>query len=196
MDQYSELQEAANILREGIEDIADLVDMASRQTVQVEALLKQQASVISSIGSSIQAARVVPVSRLVPGLRRIVRTVSSDLNKSVKVKVLNEVGSLERDDYARCQTILEHMVRNALDHGLESSEERLHKGKPASGVIQIRAARARNRVEITLSDDGRVTVALRDCELPEPGSFLTKTLLDVPIVAVRGSDGQHIGMLQ
>jgi chemosensory pili system protein ChpA (sensor histidine kinase/response regulator) len=87
MDQYSELQEAANILREGVEDLADLVEFASRQNVQVEALLKQQANVISSIGSSIRSARVVPVSRLIPGLRRLVRTVSVDLNKTVSLQV-------------------------------------------------------------------------------------------------------------
>lgn len=155
MDQYSELQEAANILREGVEDLADLVEFASRQNVQVEALLKQQANVISSIGSSIRAARVVPVSRLVPGLRRLVRTVSVDLGKTVSFQVLNELGTLDRDDYARCQTILEHMMRNALDHGIEPEQARLEAGKPAVGQITIDISKAGADTIITLSDDGR-----------------------------------------
>ncbi len=155
MDQYSELQEAANILREGVEDLADLVDFATRQNTQVEALLKQQTGVISSIGSSIRAARVVPVSRLIPGLRRLVRTVSVDLNKTVSFQVLNELGTLDRDDYARCQTILDHMVRNALDHGIESADERTAAGKPLDGLVTIDIRKAGADAVITLADDGR-----------------------------------------
>ena len=155
MDQYSELQEAANILREGVEDLADLVDFATRQNTQIEALLKHQTNVISSIGSSIRAARVVPVSRLMPGLRRLVRTVSVDLNKTVTFQVLNELGTLDRDDYARCQTILDHMVRNALDHGIEPADERVAADKPAEGLITIDIRKAGADAVITLSDDGR-----------------------------------------
>ena len=155
MDQYSELQEAANILREGVEDLADLVDFATRQNAQIEALLKQQTKVISSIGTSIRGARVVPVSRLIPGLRRLVRTVSVDLDKTVSFQVLNELGTLDRDDYARCQTILDHMVRNALDHGIERAEDRLAAGKPADGMVTIDIRKAGADAIITLADDGR-----------------------------------------
>ncbi len=155
MDQYSEIQEAANILREGVEDLADLIEIASRNNAQAEALLKQQATVISSIGSSIRAARVVPVSRLMPGLRRLVRTVSNDLDKEVAFRVANEVGTLDRDDYARCQTILEHMVRNALDHGIETAAERREAGKPSVGQITVDIRMAGADSVIVLSDDGR-----------------------------------------
>ncbi len=155
MDQYSELQEVANILREGIEDLADLVNLASRHNSQVEVLLKQQSAVISSLGSSVRAARVVPVSRLMPGLRRLVRTVSNDLGKNVTFRVDNEVGTLDRDDYARCQIILEHMVRNALDHGIESPDIRQQSGKPMAGRISVDVRRAGANTVITLMDDGR-----------------------------------------
>lgn len=155
MDQYSELQEAASILREGVEDLADLVDVVSRQNTQIETLLKQQSSVISSISSSIQGARVVPVSRLMPGLRRIVRTVSTDLGKVVSFKVLNETGALDRDHYARLQVILEHMVRNALDHGIESPEQRVAMGKPTGGRITIDVRKSGSDYLIRLSDDGK-----------------------------------------
>ncbi len=155
MDQYSELQEAASILREGVEDLADLVDVVSRQNMQIETLLKQQSSVISSISSSIQGARVVPVSRLMPGLRRIVRTVSTDLGKIVSFKSLNETGALDRDHYARLQVILEHMVRNALDHGIESPDERMAMGKPTSGRITIDVRKSGGDYVVRLADDGR-----------------------------------------
>tara|TARA_R110002073_G_scaffold14482_4_gene59067 strand:- start:15577 stop:19491 length:3915 start_codon:yes stop_codon:yes gene_type:complete len=155
MDQYSELQEAASILREGVEDLGDLIELLGRQNAQVETLLKQQSSVISSISSSIQAARVVPVSRLMPGLRRIVRTVSTDLGKVVTFKVLNEIGALDRDHYARLQVVLEHMVRNALDHGIEAPEDRLAAGKSNAGRISIDVRKSGGNYLIRLADDGR-----------------------------------------
>ena len=155
MDQYSELQEAANILREGVEDLSDLVDVLARQNAHVEALLKQQSMVISSISSAIQGARVVPVSRLMPGLRRIVRTVSTDLGKVVSFQALNETGALDRDHYARLQVILEHMVRNALDHGIESPDERVAAGKPTGGLITVDVRKSGGDYVIRLSDDGR-----------------------------------------
>ncbi|MFK8047242.1 MAG: response regulator [Halioglobus sp.] len=155
MDQYSELQEAANFLREGVEDLDDLIHLSSRQNTVAEALLKQQASIISSLGSSIQAARVIPVSRLMPGLRRIVRTVSADLGKSVSFRVLNEVGTLDRDNHARCQIILEHMTRNALDHGIETPEVRAAAGKDTTGSITIEASKLGSDYIVTLSDDGK-----------------------------------------
>ncbi len=155
MDQYSELQEAASILREGVEDLGDLVDVVSRQNAQIEALLKQQSSVISGISSAIQGARVVPVSRLMAGLRRIVRTVSADLGKVVTFNVLNETGALDRDHYARLQVVMEHMVRNALDHGIEVPDERLAAGKPVGGRITIDVRKAGGDYIVRLSDDGK-----------------------------------------
>lgn len=155
MDQYSELQEAANILREGVEDLDDLIHLSNRQNTIAEALLKQQASVVSSLRTAIQDARVVPVSRLMPGLRRIARTVSSDLGKAVNFRVLNEVGTLDRDNHARCQIILEHMLRNALDHGVEKPEVRTAAGKDATGTITIDASKQGSDYIITLQDDGK-----------------------------------------
>ena len=186
MDQYTELQEAANILREGVEDLADLVDFASRQNAQVEALLKQQGGVIASIGSSIRAARVVPVSRLIPGLRRLVRTVSNDLGKDVSLQVLNELGTLDRDDFGRCQTILDHMVRNALDHGIECSDQRAAAGKAATGRVSIDIRKAGADAIITLADDGRGIdpEAMRESAL--------KKGLDIEVDALSDADAQRL----
>jgi len=182
MDQYSEIQEAANILREGVEDISELIAQTNRQNSMVEALLKQQASVISSLRGSIQATRVIPVSRLMPSLRRIIRTVSADLGKAVTFRVLQEIGSLDRDSHGRCQTILEHMVRNALDHGIESAEQRVIAGKPANGQITIDVRKEGSDYVISLSDDGRGM----DPEALREAAF--KRGLDVDVDALTDED--------
>jgi chemosensory pili system protein ChpA (sensor histidine kinase/response regulator) len=184
MDQYSEIQEAANILREGVEDLNELIAQTNRQNTLVEALLKQQASVIASLRGSIQAARVIPVSRLMPGLRRIIRTASSDLGKSVNFRVLQEVGSLDRDSHARCQVILEHMVRNALDHGIETPEQRASAGKPPSGLITIDVGKDGGDYVITLMDDGRGMdpAVLRDVAIKRGLNIDLETLSDEEVL--------------
>lgn len=155
MDQYTDMHEAASILREAVDDLDELARLASRHTSAAEALLKQQAGMVGTLGSSIRAARVVPVSRLMPGLRRIVRTVSAELGKAVVFRVVNESGKLDRDSHACCQIILEHMVRNALDHGIEAPGERVAAGKPDTGVISIDVRKQGSDYVISLSDDGR-----------------------------------------
>ncbi len=186
MDQYSELQEAANILREGVEDLGDLIQMCSRQNVIVEALLKQQASVISSLRSSIQDARVIPVSRLMPGVRRIVRTVGAELGKAVSFRVLNEVGSLDRDNFNRCQIILEHMVRNALDHGIEAPDERVVAGKPMTGRISVDVSKQGSEYVITLADDGRGI----DPDMMRETAF--DKALDLDVAALSDEEAQRL----
>ena len=138
MDQYSDIHEAASILREAVDDLDELARLAGRHTSAAEALLKQQAGMVASLGSSIRAARVVPVSRLMPGLRRI-----------------GEAGKLDRDSHACCQIILEHMVRNALDHGIEAPAERIAAGKSDTGVISIDVRKQGTDYVVSLSDDGR-----------------------------------------
>jgi chemosensory pili system protein ChpA (sensor histidine kinase/response regulator) len=155
MDQYSDIHEAASILREAVDDLDELARLAGRHTSAAEALLKQQAGMVASLGSSIRAARVVPVSRLMPGLRRIVRTVSAELGKAVNFRVISEAGKLDRDSHACCQIILEHMVRNALDHGIEPPAERISAGKSDTGVISIDVRKQGTDYVVSLSDDGR-----------------------------------------
>lgn len=155
MDQYSDIHEAASILREAVDDLDELARLAGRHTSAAEALLKQQAGMVASLGSSIRAARVVPVSRLMPGLRRIVRTVSAELGKAVMFRVISEAGKLDRDSHACCQIILEHMVRNALDHGIEAPAERIAAGKSDTGVISIDVRKQGTDYVVSLSDDGR-----------------------------------------
>mgnify|MGYP001358445509 FL=1 len=69
--------------------------------------------------------------------------------------MLQEIGSLDRDSHARCQIILEHMVRNALDHGIELAQQRVQAGKAGNGEITIDVHKDGGDYVITLADDGR-----------------------------------------
>jgi chemosensory pili system protein ChpA (sensor histidine kinase/response regulator) len=91
---------------------------------------------------------------MMPRLRRIVRQVSSELGKEVEFHVQNADGELDRNLLERMVPPLEHMLRNAVDHGIESVELRRGFGKPAAGRVDLRLTREGGDVVIEISDDG------------------------------------------
>ena len=100
-------------------------------------------------------ARLRPFGDVVPNLRRLVRDISAEIGKRVRLEVIGERTEVDRDILERLRAPLEHLLRNALDHGLETPEERAANGKPPQGTIRMRARHENGRLAITLSDDGR-----------------------------------------
>lgn len=98
--------------------------------------------------------RMVPFERLVPRLRRIVRQVAGELGKQVEFMVGNATGEMDRSVLERIVAPLEHMLRNAVDHGIESVERRRAAGKPEQGTIRLDLAREGGDILLTLADDG------------------------------------------
>src|SRR5690625_7166190 len=99
--------------------------------------------------------RMVPFTRLVPRLRRIVRQISSELGKQVHLKVNNAESELDRSLLERIIAPLEHMLRNTGDHGSEPSEDRTALDKPTQGHIALDITRAGGAVVLSIADDGR-----------------------------------------
>lgn len=99
-------------------------------------------------------SQMVHFARMVPRLRRGVRQVASELNKPIDFKVYNAEGEMDRRVLERIIPALEHMLRNAVDHGIESPAERLAAGKRAEGEIIMRFDRQGGDVVIVISDDG------------------------------------------
>lgn len=98
---------------------------------------------------------MVPFSRLVPRLQRIVRQTANELGKSVELTVINAEDELDRTILERITSPLEHMIRNAVDHGIETPDIRKQKGKNPTGSVVIEILREGGEVVISLSDDGR-----------------------------------------
>jgi two-component system chemotaxis sensor kinase CheA len=99
--------------------------------------------------------RTAPLLRVVDTLPRLAREVATTLGKSVEVELRGAELELDRAILDRLADPLVHLVRNAVDHGLESPEQRLQSGKPATGRIVVEARRERDHVRISVSDDGR-----------------------------------------
>jgi chemosensory pili system protein ChpA (sensor histidine kinase/response regulator) len=97
---------------------------------------------------------MVPFTRLAPRLNRIVRTISQELGKQVQLLVSASAGELDRSVLERMIPPLEHMLRNAVDHGIESPARRRELGKPETGRVQIRLQREASEIVIEIADDG------------------------------------------
>ena len=155
MDRYSQLQQLSRSLTESASDLVDLKRTLSEKVKDTEAVLLQQQRINSSLQEGLMRARMVPFSRMVPRLRRIVRQVASELNKQVSFELDNVEGEMDRSVLEHMVAPLEHMLRNAVDHGIESPAERLAASKPENGRILLSFAREGGDILLRLADDGR-----------------------------------------
>ncbi len=128
---------------------ADLGDSALEETVT------QSSRLITELRDEITASRMVPVSHVFDRFPRVVRDAARGVNKQVEFVVEGKDIELDRSMLDEIADSLVHMLRNAIDHGIESPEERVAKGKPAMGRLTLSAARERSAVVIRVSDDGK-----------------------------------------
>ncbi|WP_346838505.1 Hpt domain-containing protein [Microbulbifer sp. SAOS-129_SWC] len=154
MDRYSSIQTLSRSLLESTSDLMELRSTLGNKTRDTETLLLQQSRVNTELQEGLMRSRMVPFSRLVPRLRRIVRQVSAELGKQVDLVFSNVEGELDRSMLERMVAPLEHMLRNAVDHGIESPQQRAASGKAERGRITVALAREGSEVVITIGDDG------------------------------------------
>jgi two-component system chemotaxis sensor kinase CheA len=102
----------------------------------------------------VMAVRMVPLANVFRRYPRLVRDLSAALGKQISVEIAGEDTELDKQMIEQLGDPLTHLVRNAVDHGIESPEERLAAGKPAEGTIGLRAYQEGGNVVIAVSDDG------------------------------------------
>ena len=103
---------------------------------------------------SVMSIRLVPISIVFNRFPRMVREIAGKLGKLVELKTSGESTELDKNLIEKIADPLSHLVRNALDHGQETTEARLAKGKPATGTIQLKASQIGGRIVIDVLDDG------------------------------------------
>lgn len=103
---------------------------------------------------SVMAIRAQPVRGLFQRMSRIVRESSRQAGKTSRLVMVGEATEVDKTVTERLVEPLTHMIRNSVDHGLETAEDRLAAGKPEMGTIKLEAAHRSGRVVISLSDDG------------------------------------------
>lgn len=121
--------------------------------------IKNQYAVINRLAEAMQSTmmqiRMVPVSTIFQRFPRLVRDLSRKLNKDVRLILEGEESEADKNVVENLADPLIHLVRNSLDHGFETEQERLEQGKPAHGTLYLRAIPKDDQVIIEVVDDGR-----------------------------------------
>lgn len=110
---------------------------------------------IAEIQKEVMEARLIPVGQVFQRMRRIVRDAARELGKRVELEIAGAEIGLDRTVLEAMVDPLVHLLRNAIDHGVESPDERTAKGKPGKAVVRMSARRERSRVVLEVGDDGR-----------------------------------------
>ena len=155
LDRYSNIQQLSRALAESASDLGSLKDLLQSVTTEAESLLVQQSRVTAELQDGLMRTRMVPFERNVPRLTRLVRQIAKEAGKRAELAVEGASGELDRQVLDKMLPPFEHMLRNAVVHAIESSEERQEAGKPATGRITIRLHREGSEMVIDVADDGR-----------------------------------------
>jgi chemosensory pili system protein ChpA (sensor histidine kinase/response regulator) len=155
LDRYSNIQQLSRALAESASDLSSLKDLLQSLTTEAESLLVQQSRVTAELQDGLMRTRMVPFERNVPRLTRLVRQIAKEAGKRAELAVEGASGELDRQVLDKMLPPFEHMLRNAVVHGIEPSDERQEAGKPATGRITIRLHREGSEMVIDVADDGR-----------------------------------------
>ncbi len=154
MDQYSTLQQLSRSLSETAGDVESINEILAELTRDSETLLVQEARISTDLQEGLMRTRMVRFGGLSSRLRRIVRQISRELGKEVELEIIGASSEVDRTVLDRIIAPLEHLIRNAVAHGIESPELRKNKGKNEAGKIIIDVDREGADIVINVSDDG------------------------------------------
>ncbi|NOR66151.1 MAG: response regulator [Woeseiaceae bacterium] len=155
LDRYSNIQQLSRALAESANDVSSLKDLLRSLTTEAESLLVQQSRVTAELQDGLMRTRMVPFERHVPRLTRLVRQIAKEADKRAELAVEGASGELDRHVLDKMLPPFEHMLRNAVVHGIESPAERQEANKSATGRITIRLHREGSEMVIDVSDDGK-----------------------------------------
>jgi chemosensory pili system protein ChpA (sensor histidine kinase/response regulator) len=152
MDRFSQLQQLSRSLAESVSDLTSIHSYLDDVARTSDNLLTQQSRVNTELQEGLMETRLVSFNSIVPRLRRLVRTTAKELEKPVKLEVHGAEGEMDKTVLEGVIAPLEHMLRNALAHGIEVNREKSNKPNQGSIIIDVR--REATEVVITVADDG------------------------------------------
>jgi len=154
----SKLDKLMNLVGELVIAESMVVENPDLKGMQLPSFQREAAQlhkIVDEIQELVMSMRLMPLATVFQRTNRIVRDMSRKLGKQVKLKITGEETEVDKNIIEHLSDPILHLVRNCVDHGIESREERIAAGKPEAGTISIEAYSAGSYVYIIVSDDGR-----------------------------------------
>jgi chemotaxis protein histidine kinase CheA/ActR/RegA family two-component response regulator len=155
MDRYDALYSLSRFVTEAVQDELELARQARAQVASALQFIRDEDQLRREQHRDLLAARLVPVKSIVPRLKRNVAQTAASTGKQAHLVVQGEATTLDADVLTRLTEPLLHLLRNAVDHGLEAPEERQMLGKDPTGVVTLSFRRVGQDVELVCADDGK-----------------------------------------
>lgn len=142
------------ILAEARSKILECQRVFAEQVEQLETFDRRAAEVAHRLYDEALASQMRPFADGTRGFKRMVRDLAQELGKQAQLEITGEATQVDRDVLAKLEAPLGHLLRNAVDHGMESPLERIAAGKPSEGLISLTAHHVAGLLEIIVTDDG------------------------------------------
>ncbi|MFN3987044.1 MAG: Hpt domain-containing protein [Rhodocyclaceae bacterium] len=155
MDRYTRLQELTRLMAESVGDVTTVQQNLFRNLDGAEIALHSQARLSRDLQQALMQVRMVPFDSLADRLYRVVRQSAKDLGKRVNLDIRGGRIEVDRSVLDRMTAPLEHLLRNAVAHGIEMPDVRRSAGKDEIGQITLAVTHEANEIQLNLSDDGK-----------------------------------------
>ncbi len=153
-DRFTRLQELTRMIAESVNDVATIQGGLLSNLNQTEAALQQQSRMNRDLQQNLLGVRMLPFKQMSDRLQRVVRQTARELKKKVDLVIDGENTEIDRSMLDKLGAPIEHLLRNAVAHGIESATERRNNGKSNTGVVTLKVRQENEEIQITVSDDG------------------------------------------
>lgn len=150
--------QADDVMQAAISEVRSLLGQSQHlvgdQLGELELFDRRSVNLSQRLYDEALSCRMRPFSDGTGGCARMVRDVAHELGKSVRLEIIGTTTQIDRDILEKLEAPIGHLLRNAIDHGIELPEQRLANGKPEQGVIQLEARHSAGMLLVNVSDDG------------------------------------------
>lgn len=154
LDRFTRFQELTRLMAESIDDVMTVQKNLSSTHNAATETVAQQAAINHQLQQELIRIRTVPFGNISERYYRVTRKTANDLGKKVNLTIQGEEIEIDRSVLEKMSASLEHILRNAIAHGIEKSDQRTRSGKQETGQIKIDLYQEGNEIIITVSDDG------------------------------------------
>ncbi len=155
LDRFTRFQELTRFMAESVNDVATVQQSLLKNLDDANAAILAQARLNRGLQQALMSVRMLPFASQAERLYRIVRQTAKEVGKRANFDIVGAHVEVDRSVLEKMLGPIEHMLRNAVTHGIETRPERLAANKPETGEITLSLAQEANEIILSLSDDGR-----------------------------------------